>query len=97
MIAVIYQKSKCSNQSGICGKNDWFLKFSSSENHKKKSNIMNWLGSDNMDEQININFSSKELAINYAKKHNINYEIIEINQTKRRHKSYASNFNKPPL
>lgn len=58
---------------------------------------MNWLGSDNMDEQININFSSKELAINYAKKHNINYEIIEINQTKRRHKSYASNFNKPPL
>jgi len=37
-------------------------------------------------------FSSKELAINYAKKKKINFEIIEPRKRKTVKKSYADNF-----
>ena len=39
-------------------------------------------------------FSSKELAIEYAKKNKINYELIEPNKSKLVIKSYADNFTK---
>ncbi|MDA9573703.1 ETC complex I subunit [Rickettsiales bacterium] len=97
MQAIIYQKSKCSNHPGIYAKEQWYLKISSNKNYKKKSNIMNWLGNSNMNDQIDINFSSKDLAINYAKKHNIEYEILEISQVRIKSKSYADNFCKPIL
>ena len=97
MQAIIYQKSKCSNHPGIYAKEQGYLKISSNKNYKKKSNIMNWLGNSNMNDQIDINFSSKDLAINYAKKHNIEYEILEISQVRIKSKSYADNFCKPIL
>ena len=50
-----------------------------------------------MNDQIDISFSSKDLAINYAKKNNLEYEIIEISQVKIKSKSYADNFCKPIL
>ena len=37
-------------------------------------------------------FSSKELAINYAKKKKIDYELIEPRKRKTVKKSYADNF-----
>jgi hypothetical protein len=42
--------------------------------------------------ELKLEFSSKELAINYAKKMKIDYEIIEPKKRKTIKKSYANNF-----
>ena len=42
--------------------------------------------------ELKLEFSSKELAINYAKKMKINYELIEPRKRKIIKKSYADNF-----
>ena len=42
--------------------------------------------------EIKLEFSNKEQAINYAKKNNIDYYIIEPQKNKLIKKSYADNF-----
>ena len=42
--------------------------------------------------ELKLEFSSKELAINYAKKKKIDFEIIEPKKRKVVKKSYADNF-----
>jgi hypothetical protein len=42
--------------------------------------------------EIKLEFSTKDLAINYAKKKKIDYEIIEPKKRKTIIKSYADNF-----
>ena len=42
--------------------------------------------------KIKLEFLSKEQAINYAKKNNIDYYIVEPQKTKIIKKSYAENF-----
>ena len=42
--------------------------------------------------ELNLEFSSKEEAIKYAKKNNINYELIEPKSRKIIKKSYSDNF-----
>ena len=53
---------------------------------------MGWESSDDTYSEINLQFSTKELAIEYAKKNKINYEIIEPKKRKIIKKSYADNF-----
>ena len=53
---------------------------------------MGWESSDDMLTEIKLEFSSKELAVNYAKKKKIDYEIIEPKKRKIVKKSYADNF-----
>ena len=55
--------------------------------------INEWFGEfyDTLSE-LKLEFSSKELAISYAKKKKINYEIIEPKKRKTIKKSYADNF-----
>ena len=42
--------------------------------------------------EVRLEFATKEQAINYAKKNNINYYIDEPQETKIIKKSYADNF-----
>jgi len=44
--------------------------------------------------EIKLEFSDKSLAIEYAKKKKINYEIIEHKERKMVKKSYSDNFTK---
>ena len=46
------------------------------------------------EENLKLEFSSKELAIEYAKKNKIDFEVIEPNKRKITLKSYADNFTK---
>ena len=43
-------------------------------------------------EELNLEFSSKKLAVEYAKKNKIDFEIIEPQKRKTIKKSYADNF-----
>ena len=77
-------------QSGIKKFDKWILEYFS-----KKTGInplMGWESSDHTLSEIKLEFNSKELAINYAKKKKINYEIIEPKKRKIVVKSYADNF-----
>ena len=54
--------------------------------------LMGWESSSDTYSEINLEFKTKELAIEYAKKNKIDYEIIEPKTRKINKKSYADNF-----
>ena len=53
---------------------------------------MGWESSSDTLTELKLEFSTKELAINYAKRKKIQYEIIEPRKRKTVKKSYADNF-----
>ena len=53
---------------------------------------MGWESSDDTYSEIKLEFSTKELAINYAKNKKIEFELIEPKKRKIVKKSYADNF-----
>ena len=53
---------------------------------------MGWESSSDTYSELKMEFSTKELAINYAKKKKIDFELIEPRKRKTTKKSYADNF-----
>tara|TARA_B100001057_G_scaffold458454_1_gene507721 strand:+ start:371 stop:652 length:282 start_codon:yes stop_codon:yes gene_type:complete len=88
--AKIYMPSKSSMQSGKGKSNKWLLVF---ETKDPTSNpLMGWESSSDTLSELKLEFPTKELAINYAKKQKIDYELIELKKRKIIKKSYADNF-----
>ena len=88
--AKIYIPTKTSMQSGL-GKGDkWVFKFETENTGINP--LMGWETSSNTLSELNLEFSTKELAIDYAKKNKIDFEIIEPQKRKTVKKSYANNF-----
>ena len=87
--AIIYIPNKNPMQSGL-SKNKWILEFITSD--PTKNPLMGWESSSDTLTEIKLEFSSKDLAINYAKKKKIDFEIIEPKKRKIVKKSYADNF-----
>ena len=77
-------------QSGIAKNNKWILEFKTK--NPLKNPLMGWESSIDTLSEIKLEFSSKELAINYAKKKKIDFELIEPRKRKMVKKSYADNF-----
>ena len=77
-------------QSGLGKTDKWILEFET--NDTTTNPLMGWESSDDTFSELRLEFSSKELAINYAKKMKIIYEIIEPKKRKIVKKSYANNF-----
>jgi len=90
--AIIYKPSKTAMQSGSRKYNKWIIEFIT---EKPGINpLMGWESSTDTYSELKLEFNNKELAIEYAKKNKINYEIIEPNIKKIIKKSYADNFTK---
>ena len=77
-------------QSGVAKKNKWVLEFITKD--PTKNPLMGWESSSDTLGEIKLEFSTKELAINYAKKKKIDFELIEPKKRKTVKKSYADNF-----
>ena len=77
-------------QSGITKNNKWVLEFKTKD--PTKNPLMGWESSTDTLTELRLEFSSKELAINYAKKKKIDYDFIEPKKRKTVKKSYADNF-----
>ena len=88
--AKIYIPNKNPMQSGLGKTDKWILEFET--NKPTKNPLMGWESSSDTLSEIKLEFTSKELAINYAKKMKILYEIIEPKKRKTLKKSYADNF-----
>ena len=91
MKAKIYKPSKTAMQSGRSKYNKWVLKFNNNRNQKKDS-LMGWNGGSNTISQVELKFDSKEDAINYAKRNDIEYVVLESSERKVITKAYADNF-----
>ena len=77
-------------QSGTGKTDKWILEY---ETNKPSNNpLMGWESSTDTFTEIRLEFSSRELAINYAKRKKINFEVIEPKKRKIIKKSYADNF-----
>ena len=88
--AIIYIPTKNPMQSGIAKNNKWVLEFITKDSTKNP--LMGWESSSDTLSEIKLEFSTKELAINYAKKKKIDFELIEPKKRKTVKKSYADNF-----
>ena len=90
--AKIYKPSKTAMQSGVKKFDKWVVEFIT---EKPGINpLMGWESSTDTSSEIKLRVFIKDLAIEYAKKNKIIYELIEPKIRKMIKKSYADNFTK---
>ncbi len=77
-------------QSGLGKSVKWILEFETKD--PTKNPLMGWESSSDTLSELRLEFSTKDNAINYAKKKKIDFEIIEPKKRKVVKKSYSDNF-----
>jgi len=90
--AKIYKPTKTAMQSGLGKLDKWLLEFKTKDTGINP--LMGWESSTDTLSELKLEFSSKELAVEYAKKNKIKYDLIENNKKKIVKKSYSDNFTK---
>ena len=79
-------------QSGLGKTKFWLLEFETK--NMGVNPLMGWESSTDTLSEVKLEFLTKDQAINYAKKNNINYYVIESQERKISKKSYSDNFTK---
>ena len=77
-------------QSGLGKIDKWILEFETKD--PTINPLMGWESSSDTMTELKLEFSSKELAIEYAKKNKIDFQLIDPKKRKIIKKSYADNF-----
>ena len=88
--AKIYIPNKNPMQSGTGKTDKWILEFETKD--PTNNPLMGWESSSDTLTELKLEFPSKELAISYAKKKKIVFELIEPKKRKTVKKSYADIF-----
>ena len=88
--AKIYKPTQTVMQSGQGNSKNWLLEFDTLNNGIDP--FMGWETSKDTMSEVKLEFLTREQAINYAKKNNIDYYIIEPQKRKIIKKSYTDNF-----
>ena len=88
--AKIYKPAKTAMQSAEGNTRNWLLEFDTLNTGINP--LMGWESSKDTMSEVKLEFLTKEQAINYAKKNNIDYYIIEPQKRKLIKKSYSNNF-----
>ena len=88
--AKIYKPSKTAMQSGTRNTKNWLLEFDTLDTGTNP--LMGWETSEDTMSEVKLEFSTKDEALNYAKKNNIDYYIVEPQKNKIIKKSYSDNF-----
>jgi hypothetical protein len=91
MRARIYKPAKNAMQSGRAGTKLWMLEFEP-ESARTPDPLMGWTSSQDMRQQVALEFDTKEDAVAYAEKNGIPFQLFEPHAPKQRPKSYADNF-----
>ena len=77
-------------QSGTRNTKNWLLEFDTLNTGINP--LMGWESSKDTMSEVKLEFSTREQAINYAKKNDIDYYVIEPQKRKIIKKSYSENF-----
>jgi len=88
--AKIYKPSKTAMQSGKRKSKNWIIEFDTRDNEINP--LMGWESSNDTMSEVKLEFSSKDEAIKYVKKNNIEYYLVEPQEPKVIKKSYTDNF-----
>ena len=88
--AKIYKPTKTAMQSGDRNTKNWLLEFDTLNTGINP--LMGWETSNDTMSEVKLEFSTKEQAINFAKKNDIMYYIVEPQKRKIIKKSYSDNF-----
>ena len=90
--AKIYIPTKTAMQSARGKTKKWNLEFETRDSEINP--LMGWESSDDTLSEVKLVFSSKEKALDYAKKNNIDFLVIEPKKRKFLIKPYEENFTK---
>ena len=88
--AKIYKPTKTAMQSGNRNSKNWLLEFDTLSTGINP--LTGWETSRDTLSEVKLEFSSKDQAIKYAKKNQIDYYVIEPQNRKIIKKSYSDNF-----
>ena len=88
--AKIYKPTKTAMQSGMRNTKNWLLEFDTLNTGINP--LMGWESSKDTMSEVKLEFLTKDQAVNYAKKNNINYYVVEPQKRKIIKKSYSDNF-----
>ena len=88
--AKIFKPSKTAMQSGLAKSDKWIIEYITDE--PGINPLMGWESSTDTMSELKLEFTSKDNAIEYAKKNKIDYELIEPKSRKINKKTYADNF-----
>jgi len=88
--AKIYKPTKTAMQSGMRNSKNWLLEFDTLNTGINP--LTGWETSKDTMSEVKLEFLTKDQAVNYAKKNNIDYYIIEPKKRKVIKKSYTNNF-----
>ena len=88
--AKIYKPTQTAMQSGKGNSKNWLLEFDTLNNGINP--LMGWESSKDTMSEVKLEFLTREQAISYAKKNNINYYVVEPQKRKIIKKSYSDNF-----
>jgi len=90
--AKIYKPTKTAMQSGLAKNDKWIVEYISKNTGVNP--LMGWESSTDTLSELKLEFSTKESAIDYAKRNKIIFELIEPKKRKIFKKSYSDNFTK---
>jgi len=91
MSARIYQRPKNAMQSGKALLGQWILEFAPAE-AKKPDPLTGWAGSGDMQQQVQLRFSSVDEAKAYAERYGIEAEVHTTPPRRLKIQAYADNF-----
>ncbi len=91
MTARIFKPARSAMQSGTARTKEWALEYAP-EQPRIIEPLMGWTASNDMKQQIKLQFDTKEEAIAYCERQGIPYQVFEAKEPARRTMAYADNF-----
>lgn len=91
MSAKIYRPAKTAMQSGKAKTHRWVLEFDQ-QSPRKIDPMMGYTSSSDTQQQVRLNFETREAAEAYAQRKGIEYRVVEPKEATRKQLSYTDNF-----
>ena len=91
MLARIYRPAKTAMQSGKARSRDWVLEFEPASARVPEP-LMGWTSSTDMNDQVRLEFDTRDEAVAYAQSHGLAFQLSEPREQKLIIKAYADNF-----
>jgi len=87
----VYQPRKTAMQSGRAKTRYWLVEFEPGA-QLRNDPLMGWVGQGDTRNQLRMKFNTREEAVEFCEKNDLDYQLIEPRQRKIQHKSYSDNF-----
>jgi len=91
MRARIYQPARNAMQSGKARTKLWLLEYEP-ERAREIDPLMGWTSSNDMLQQIQLEFDTADEAVCYAQRHGIDFQVFEPHRPAAKAKAYSDNF-----